>query len=101
AKCHVRLDVIRILNPAQGTGDLLRAKGDRVAHAGFVQAGQGSSRGHSTHRRDGTFDAAVAAPYGLMSKRDYETATDIIAKDYRSEQFHSRALFPLRHGHGG
>ena len=43
----------------------------------------------------------MATSYGLMSKRDYETATDIVAKDYRSEQFHSRALLPLRHGHGG
>src|SRR5216683_3801046 len=78
-------DVIGILHPAPEPGDLLRAIGDRVAHPGFVQAGQGGSRRHSTHRRDGTFDAAVATSYGFMSKRDYETATDIVAKDYRSQ----------------
>src|SRR5712671_5755795 len=71
------LDVIGILHPAPETRDLLRAIGDRVAHAGFVQAGQGGGRRHSTYRRDWTFDTAVATSYGFMSKRDYETATDI------------------------
>jgi hypothetical protein len=36
-----------------------------------------------------------------MTEGDYETATDVVAKDYCFQQFHSGALLPLRHGQGG
>jgi len=87
-------------HPAPETGDLLRANEIAFSACRFRPAGQGGPPPPFTHRRDGTFDAAVATSYGFMSKRDYETATDIVARTTLSAvPFQSAA--PLRHGQGG
>jgi hypothetical protein len=43
----------------------------------------------------------MTAAYQVRSERNDETTTNIVAKRYRPEQFHSRALLPFRHGQGG